>query len=92
MDRAGPLTDCSGGCTGQSFKFVDQNSFRKCFMIQNLNNTLPLYLNFGSPATDGLGSFRVGPGGFLSFADAFNCTDAIYVLGAPGVSFTAKVG
>lgn len=87
------FTDGSGNTSGTpstSTQVFNSNANRKMFLFQNISDT-DMWLNFGSAATAGAGSFKVEPGSGFSLDGNMVTTQAINVLCASATkAFTAK--
>jgi len=85
------LTDRSGTASGSSAQVAAANSARKYFIIQNLDSSINIFVNFGATATTGAGSFLIEPKGSMVFEGGFMTTQAINVIAASGTpAYTAK--
>lgn len=90
---AGTLTDRSGSASVTSTQIMAANSSRKYLFIQNLDDTISIYVNFGATATTGAGSYLIVGGASLSMESSFISTQAVNLRSASGTpAFTAKEG
>ena len=87
----GTVTDRSGSATTSSSQVCAASSTRKYFIIQNLDTTNNLHVNFTSNATTGAGSFKLIPSASYVFEGNYLVTEAINVCSSSGtVAYTAK--
>lgn len=69
------------------------NLVRKYLLIQNLDSTEPLWVNFGAPATEDAPSIRLDAGAGMVWEGSFVPTQAVHVIAATTAhAFTAKEG
>ncbi|MET0376516.1 MAG: hypothetical protein ABW128_19965 [Rhizorhabdus sp.] len=78
-DSAASKTDRSVSVTTTSQIAVPANAARKRILIQNQDAAINVFVNLGAAATTGIGSIRVGPGGFL---DIEGSTQALNIIGS----------
>lgn len=90
------LTDVSGatsGTPGTSTVVAAADPNRKYFIIQNVDASNTLYVNFGAAATAASGSFKLTPASSMVFECNFITTQSINVVSSSAsVAYTAKVG
>ena len=78
-DGAGTKTDRSIPVTTNSTQAVPANPDRKRILIQNQDAAVNVFVNLGTAATNGIGSIKIGPGGFL---DIEGTTQALNIMGS----------
>jgi hypothetical protein len=92
--NAGSLTDASGTITtgGTSQEVLNAEPARKLLIIQNLDDTEDLWINFGGDATiDGAGSIVLGARQYWEPPPGFMPTQSVEVNAAStGHKFTVK--
>lgn len=94
--RQGTLTDGSGSTSATpstSTQIFAANSSRKYLLIQNLDSSNNIYINFTSAASNGTGSYTLLPYGVLAMESLYVSTQAVNVLATvASINFTAKQG
>lgn len=94
--RQGTLTDDSGTTSGTpstSTTVMASNASRKYLLIQNLDSTNNIYINFTSAASNGTGSYTLLPYGTLVQEGQYVSTEAVTVLATvASIKYSAKQG
>jgi hypothetical protein len=91
----GALTDKSGTITtgGTAQQLAAANPTRRYLLVQNLDSSNPLWINFTTTAVQTQPSIRIGVGGSFVMEAGFISTELVSVVGAvTGHAWTAKEG
>ena len=85
-DSAMAKTDRSLNASTTSQQAAPANGNRRRLIIQNQDASTIVFVNLGSPATTGLGSIRIGPGGSLDIEGSTDPLNVIAASGTPAVT------